>query len=73
MGEVKSQSFDVAFWCPNCGHKWIVSVPRGTEVKAGGGVFLHPSNCGGRTGLDCKGWTVECPNCDFRRVERRYA
>ena len=69
-------TFDVAVVCGNCGHRWTISVARGTEVRGNyAGVWLHPDNC---FGYPCKGSPVECPTCgrekevsrDYREVKR---
>lgn len=57
-------TFEIRLVCLNCSHKWEIDVPRETEVKSGyGGVWLHPDDCIGSRGFDCKGSRPECPNC----------
>lgn len=66
-----SNVFTVSLYCLNCGNDWQINVARGTEVRGGFGVWLHPSDCFGHP---CKGKKAECPNCGRdQEVHRNFA
>ena len=65
--------FGIDVYCSNCGDEWSIEVPFKSAIIEVGGVFVHPGDCHGRTGLDCKGYRLSCVKCGLdKHVQRRY-